>query len=145
MHTHSCKYSTFLKVRRKNTKVVLLTELTDEEKQNVFHFHCFSPSKFDCAGVSADENRETLLEEDVQLITIDSVFTPIRNVRYDVENYRIEQKTDYEKLNLEIVTDGSIHPKDALKEAAKILIHHFMLFSDDKFCPLAAKIGFFKM
>ena len=82
--------------------------------------------------VSADENRETLLEEDVQLITIDSVFTPIRNVRYDVENYRIEQKTDYEKLNLESVTDGSIHPKDALKEAAKILIHHFMLFSDDK-------------
>ena len=82
--------------------------------------------------VSADENRETLLEEDVQLITIDSVFTPIRNVKYDVENYRIEQKTDYEKLNLEIITDGSIHPKDALKEAAKILIHHFMLFSDDK-------------
>ena len=82
--------------------------------------------------VSADENRETLLEEDVQLITIDSVFTPIRNVKYDVENYRIEQKTDYEKLNLEIITDGSIHPKDALKEAAKILIHHFMLFSDEK-------------
>ena len=82
--------------------------------------------------VSADENREVLLEEDVQLITIDSVFTPIRNVKYDVENYRIEQKTDYEKLNLEIATDGSIHPKDALKEAAKILIHHFMLFSDDK-------------
>ena len=82
--------------------------------------------------VSADENREMLLEEDVQLLTIDSIFTPIRNVKYDVENYRIEQKTDYEKLNLEIVTDGSIHPKDALKEAAKILIHHFMLFSDEK-------------
>jgi DNA-directed RNA polymerase subunit alpha len=82
--------------------------------------------------VSAEENREVLLEDDVQLITIDSVFTPIRNVKYDVENYRIEQKTDYEKLNLEIITDGSIHPKDALKEAAKILIHHFMLFSDDK-------------
>ncbi len=82
--------------------------------------------------VSAEENREMLLEEDVQLLTIDSIFTPIRNVRYDVENYRIEQKTDYEKLNLEIITDGSIHPKDALKEAAKILIHHFMLFSDDK-------------
>ena len=82
--------------------------------------------------VSAEENREMLLEEDVQLLTIDSVFTPIRNVKYDVENYRIEQKTDYEKLNLEIITDGSIHPKDALKEAAKILIHHFMLFSDEK-------------
>ena len=82
--------------------------------------------------VSAEENREMILEEDVQLITIDSIFTPIRNVKYDVDNYRIEQKTDYEKLNLEIVTDGSIHPKEALKEAAKILIHHFMLFSDDK-------------
>ena len=82
--------------------------------------------------VSAEENREFLIEDDIQLITIDSIFTPIRNVKYDVENYRIEQKTDYEKLNLEIATDGSIHPKEALKEAAKILIHHFMLFSDDK-------------
>ena len=82
--------------------------------------------------VSADENREMMIEEDVQLLTIDSIFTPIRNVKYDIENYRIEQKTDYEKLNLEIKTDGSIHPKEALKEAAKILIHHFMLFSDDK-------------
>ena len=82
--------------------------------------------------VTAEENREMVLEDDVQLITIDSIFTPIRNVKYDVDNYRIEQKTDYEKLNLEIVTDGSIHPKEALKEAAKILIHHFMLFSDDK-------------
>ena len=58
--------------------------------------------------------------------------TPIRNVKYAVENYRVEQKTDYEKLVLEITTDGSIHPKDALKEAAKILISHFMLFSDEK-------------
>ena len=82
--------------------------------------------------VSADENREMFLDDDVQLIAIDSIFTPIRNVKYNVENYRIEQKTDYEKLNFEITTDGSIHPKDALKEAAKILIHHFMLFSDDK-------------
>ena len=82
--------------------------------------------------VTAEENREMVLEDDVQLITIDSIFTPIRNVKYDVDNYRIEQKTDYEKLNLEIVTDGSINPKEALKEAAKILIHHFMLFSDDK-------------
>ncbi len=70
--------------------------------------------------------------EDVSVIAIDSIYTPIRNVKYSVENYRVEQKTDYEKLILDIATDGSIHPKDALKEAAKILIHHFMLFSDDK-------------
>ena len=80
--------------------------------------------------VPAEENREYCT--DVNVIPIDSIYTPIRNVRYDVENYRVEQKTDYEKLVLEISTDGSIHPKDALREAAKILIHHFMLFSDDK-------------
>ena len=62
----------------------------------------------------------------------DSIFTPIKNVKYSIDNYRVEQKTDYEKLNLEITTDGSIHPKEALKEAAKILIQHFMLFSDEK-------------
>lgn len=66
------------------------------------------------------------------LIPIDAIFTPIKNVKYTVENCRVEQKTDYEKLNLEISTDGSIHPKEALKEAAKILIHHLMLFSDEK-------------
>jgi len=66
------------------------------------------------------------------LIPIDSIHTPIKNVKYTVENWRVEQKTDYEKLLLEITTDGSIHPKDALHEAAKILIYHFMLFSDDK-------------
>ncbi|MCE3295235.1 MAG: DNA-directed polymerase subunit alpha [Crocinitomicaceae bacterium] len=65
-------------------------------------------------------------------IFIDSIFTPIKNVNYKVENFRVEQKTDYEKLIMEITSDGSIHPKDALKEAAKILIHHFMLFSDEK-------------
>jgi DNA-directed RNA polymerase subunit alpha len=65
-------------------------------------------------------------------IFIDSIFTPIKNVKYSVENYRVEQKTDYEKLVFDIVSDGSIHPKEALKEAAKILIHHFMLFSDEK-------------
>jgi len=65
-------------------------------------------------------------------IFVDSIFTPMRNVKYSVENYRVEQKTDYEKLVLEITTDGSIHPKEALKEAAEILIHHFMLFSDEK-------------
>lgn len=66
------------------------------------------------------------------VIPVDSIFTPIKNVKFDVENYRVEQKTDYEKLVFEITTDGSIHPKDALKEAAKILIYHFMLFSDEK-------------
>jgi DNA-directed RNA polymerase subunit alpha len=65
-------------------------------------------------------------------IFIDSIFTPIKNVNYAIENFRVEQKTDYEKLVMEITTNGSIHPKDALKEAAKILIHHFMLFSDEK-------------
>ncbi len=65
-------------------------------------------------------------------IPIDSIFTPIKNVNYSVEDYRVEQKTDYNKLILEITTDGSIHPKEALTEAAKILIYHFMLFSDEK-------------
>ncbi len=65
-------------------------------------------------------------------IFIDSIFTPIKNVNYAIENFRVEQKTDYEKLVMEITTNGSIHPKDALKEAAKILIHHFMLFSDER-------------
>ncbi len=82
--------------------------------------------------VPADENREMLGSEDINVIAIDSIYTPIVNVKYAVENYRVEQKTDYEKLVLEVTTDGSIQPKDALKEAAKILIHHFMLFSDDK-------------
>jgi DNA-directed RNA polymerase subunit alpha len=66
------------------------------------------------------------------IIPIDSIYTPIRQVNYVIENYRVEQKTDYEKLILNITTDGSVHPKDALKEAAKILIHHFMLFSDER-------------
>ena len=65
-------------------------------------------------------------------IFVDSIFTPIRNVKYHIENFRVEQKTDYEKMVLEITSDGSIHPKEALKEAAEILIHHFMLFSDEK-------------
>jgi DNA-directed RNA polymerase subunit alpha len=80
--------------------------------------------------VPAEENKEE--EAALGTIAIDSIHTPIKNVKYFVENFRVEQKTDYEKLILEIDTDGSIHPKDALKEAAKILIHHFMLFSDEK-------------
>lgn len=78
----------------------------------------------------AEEN--TNLTPELDLIPIDSIFTPIKNVKYTIENYRVEQKTDYEKLVFEIQTDGSITPKDALKEAAKILIHHFMLFSDER-------------
>lgn len=69
---------------------------------------------------------------EIGLIAVDSIFTPIKNVKYGVENYRVGQKTDYEKLIFDINTDGSVHPKDALKEAAKILIQHFMLFSDEK-------------
>ncbi len=80
--------------------------------------------------VPAEENQP--VDSEFGLIAIDSIFTPIRNVKYTVENFRVEQKTDYEKLLLEIDTDGSIHPKEALKEAAKILIYHFMLFSDEK-------------
>lgn len=80
--------------------------------------------------VPSEENKPSNAE--IGLIPIDAIFTPIKNVKYSVENYRVEQKTDYEKLLIEIVTDGSIHPKDALKEAAKILIYHFMLFSDEK-------------
>ena len=80
--------------------------------------------------VSADENREFCT--DVNVLPIDSIYTPIRNVKYSVEPYRVEQKTDYDKLIIEVTTDGSIHPKDALKEAAKVLIYHFMLFSDEK-------------
>lgn len=79
--------------------------------------------------VNAEENKVT--DGPVGLIAVDSIFTPIKNVKYTIENYRVEQKTDYEKLLLDISTDGSIHPEDALKEAAKILIQHFMLFSDE--------------
>jgi DNA-directed RNA polymerase subunit alpha len=80
--------------------------------------------------VPAEENRTP--SDEINVIPIDAIFTPIRNVKYTVENYRVEQKTDYEKLVIEVTTDGSIHPKDALREASKILIYHFMLFSDEK-------------
>lgn len=80
--------------------------------------------------VPSEENKPANAE--FGLIPLDAIFTPIKNVKYSVENYRVEQKTDYEKLLIEVTTDGSIHPKDALKEAAKILIYHFMLFSDEK-------------
>lgn len=82
--------------------------------------------------VPADENREMLVDASKDTIAIDSIYTPIKNVKYSIENFRVEQKTDYEKLVIEVTTDGSIQPKDALKEAAKILIQHFMMFSDEK-------------
>ena len=75
------------------------------------------------------------------VIAIDSIFTPVKNVKYSIENYRVEQKTDYEKLVFEIITDGSIHPKDALTEAAKTLIHHFLLFSDERITLEADEIA----
>ena len=80
--------------------------------------------------IPAEENRS--VDAEFGVIAIDSIYTPVKNVKYSIENYRVEQKTDYEKLIFEIETDGSIHPKDALKEAAKILIYHFMLFSDER-------------
>jgi DNA-directed RNA polymerase subunit alpha len=79
--------------------------------------------------VPSEENKNP--DAMVGVIAIDSIYTPIKNVKYTIENYRVEQKTDYEKLVLDIATDGSVHPEDALKEAAKILIQHFMLFSDE--------------
>ncbi|MGC6421894.1 MAG: DNA-directed RNA polymerase subunit alpha [Flavobacteriaceae bacterium] len=80
--------------------------------------------------VPAEENKK--VNAPLGVIAIDSIFTPVKNVKYSIENYRVEQKTDYEKLIFEISTDGSIHPKDALTEAAKTLIHHFLLFSDER-------------
>lgn len=80
--------------------------------------------------VPAEENQ--LPTDDVNVLAIDSIYTPIKNVKYTVENFRVDQKTDYEKLIIEITTNGSILPKDALKEASKILIYHLMLFSDEK-------------
>ena len=89
--------------------------------------------------VPAEENKKTNAE--VGVIAIDSIFTPIKNVKYSVENFRVEQKTDYEKLIFEVITDGSIRPKDALTEAAKTLINHFLLFSDERITLEADEIA----
>ena len=89
--------------------------------------------------VPAEENKKT--NAPLGMISIDSIFTPIKNVKYSIENYRVEQKTDYEKLVFEIITDGSIHPKEALTEAAKTLIHHFLLFSDERITLEADEIA----
>ncbi len=89
--------------------------------------------------VLAEENKK--VSAPLGTIFIDSIYTPIKNVKYGVENFRVEQKTDYEKLVFDIITDGSITPKDALTEAAKILIHHFMLFSDERITLEADEIA----
>jgi DNA-directed RNA polymerase subunit alpha len=89
--------------------------------------------------VSAEENKR--LGAPIGTIYMDSVFTPIKNVKYSIEDFRVEQKTDYEKLIFEIVTDGSIEPKDALTEGARVLIHHFMLFSDERITLEADEIA----
>jgi len=89
--------------------------------------------------VPAEENKKAGVP--FGTIFIDSIYTPIKNVKYSIENFRVEQKTDYEKLVFEIVTDGSINPKDALTEAAKTLIHHFMLFSDERITLEADEIA----
>lgn len=89
--------------------------------------------------VPAEENKKA--SAPIGTIAIDSIYTPIKNVKYTIENFRVEQKTDYEKLVFEIITDGSIHPKDALTEAAKTLIHHFMLFSDERITLEADEIA----
>ena len=89
--------------------------------------------------VPAEENKKNNTE--LGVIAVDSIFTPIKNVKYSIENFRVEQKTDYEKLVFEIISDGSIHPKDALTEAAKTLIHHFLLFSDERITLEADEIA----
>ena len=89
--------------------------------------------------VPAEENKN--INSELGVIAIDSIFTPVKNVKYSIENHRVEQKTDYEKLIFEIITDGSIHPKDALTEAAKTLIHHFLLFSDERITLEADEIA----
>ena len=89
--------------------------------------------------VPAEENKKA--NAPLGTIFTDSIYTPIKNVKYSIENFRVEQKTDYEKLVFEIQTDGSIHPKDALTEAAKTLIHHFMLFSDERITLEADEIA----
>ena len=89
--------------------------------------------------VPAEENKKA--NAPIGTIYTDSIYTPVKNVKYSIENFRVEQKTDYEKLVFEIQTDGSIHPKDALTEAAKTLIHHFMLFSDERITLEADEIA----
>tara|TARA_B100001063_G_scaffold138279_1_gene129200 strand:- start:578 stop:1570 length:993 start_codon:yes stop_codon:yes gene_type:complete len=89
--------------------------------------------------VTSEENKNQTAQ--LGTVFVDSIFTPIKNVKYHVENFRVEQKTDYEKLVFDIITDGSITPQDALTDAARILIHHFMLFSDERITLEADEIA----
>ena len=89
--------------------------------------------------VTSEENKNQSAQ--LGTIFVDSIFTPIKNVKYHVEDFRVEQKTDYEKLVFDIITDGSITPQDALTDAARILIHHFMLFSDERITLEADEIA----
>ena len=109
---------------------VLNTDLLICEMDNDVTFEMEFTVKKGRGYVPAEENIEE--ESEISTIAVDSIFTPIVNVNYNVENYRVGQKTDYEKLNFNITTDGSLDPKQALTEASKILIQHFMLFSDEK-------------
>jgi DNA-directed RNA polymerase subunit alpha len=134
---------TKITVHLKGKEVFLASDIADATSSfailNPEHIICNMDSSVDLeielhldkgrGYVPAEENKS---EQVVGYIPIDAIFTPIKNVKYSIENTRVEQKTDYEKLVIEIVTDGSIHPEDALKGAAKILIQHFMLFSDEK-------------
>ena len=89
--------------------------------------------------VTSEENKNQTAQ--LGTIFVDSIFTPIKNVKYHVEDFRVEQKTDYEKLVFDIVSDGSITPQDALTDAARILIYHFMLFSDERITLEADEIA----
>jgi len=113
-----------------NTFKVLNPELVICNMESFVHLEIELTIEKGRGYVPAEENK--LKDAMIGVIAIDSIFTPIKNVKYGVEDFRVEQKTDYEKLVIEIQTDGSIHPEDALKEAAKILIQHFMLFSDER-------------
>ncbi len=134
---------TKITVHLKGKEVFLASDIADATSSfailNPEHIICNMDSSVDLeielhldkgrGYVPAEENKS---EQVIGYIPIDAIFTPIKNVKYSIENTRVEQKTDYEKLVIEIITDGSIHPEDALKGAAKILIQHFMLFSDEK-------------
>lgn len=112
-----------------NSFRILNPELVICNMENFVHLEIEMSVEKGRGYVPAEENKPK--DAPIGYISMDSIFTPIKNVKYSVEDYRVEQKTDYEKLLLEISTDGSIHPEEALKEAAKILIQHFMLFSDE--------------
>ena len=130
---HVCKSTAFLAGELNNVLQnfeVLNPELLLAEMDETADFEMEITINKGRGYVPADENRHA--NDPIGVLAIDSIYTPIRNVKYTVEPYRVEQRTDYEKLNFEIVTDGSITPKEALKEAAKVLIYHFMLFSDER-------------